>query len=141
MRAPPDRNEHHADVIRVRHMVNLRNAFLLQPVVNLSLQGPEVVTHEYFHFHLATIPLKRLIPQPRFYGHLQRGKWHLVASKPDGPAYSRQETLASLLDAVIAHDLSNAGWSWGWVSALDRDGRIAPRDVVLGLRALLDGTR
>jgi hypothetical protein len=51
MRAPPDRNEHHADVIRVRNMVNLRNAFLLQPVVNLSLQSPEIVPHEYFHFH------------------------------------------------------------------------------------------
>ena len=51
MRAPPDRNEHLTDIIRVRNMVNLRNTFLLQPVVNLALQSPELVTHEYFHFH------------------------------------------------------------------------------------------
>jgi hypothetical protein len=35
MRALPDRNEHYADVISVRNMVNLRNAFLLQPVLRL----------------------------------------------------------------------------------------------------------
>jgi hypothetical protein len=49
MRAPPDRNEHHADVIRVRNMVNLRNAFLLQPVVNLSKRS---VAHAWLNVRL-----------------------------------------------------------------------------------------
>ena len=25
---------------------------------------------------------------------------------------------------IIADDLSKAGWSWGWVSTVDREGRI-----------------
>jgi hypothetical protein len=34
-----------------------------------------------------------------------------------------RQIFRSVLLEMIADDLSKPGWSWGWVSALDREGR------------------
>jgi hypothetical protein len=47
----------------------------------------------------------------------------LFAWRPPFPEALRREAAVKRCWEIIADNLSKAGWSWGYVSALDREGR------------------
>jgi hypothetical protein len=67
--APPNCDDRCAKVVRMGNVMNQVNAFGLQPFVNLTLQGLQVGSLEYLHFHSARFSgdpavVKRELPLP-----------------------------------------------------------------------------